>query len=193
MLRKIRDSFEPRELVYPANLLSLVRLALIWPTIRYLLTPGESRKALGIIALGMATDAVDGPLARARGEVSSLGELIDPIADKITLDGIALALSAKHGFPWWATYLLLTRDAAILTGSTLIFRHSAQITTSIVAGKATTVALTGTLLLYILDAQPWARRMLYFTLVPLAISWVQYGARYWEWLQAQQGPGGKAE
>ena len=183
MLPKIRETLEPCELTYPANILSLVRLGLIWPAIRFAMQPGGNRKALAIIALGMATDAIDGPLARSRGEVSSLGKLLDPIADKIALDGIALALSARHGFPWWVTYVLLARDAAILTGGILIFRRSSYITPSIVAGKLTTAALTATLLLYLLDAHPWARRLLNITLVPLAISWVQYGTRYWQWLR----------
>lgn len=183
MFRKIRESFNPRELAYPANLLSLMRIALIWPTIRYLLQPQGNHKALGLIALGMATDAIDGPLARTRGEVSSLGKFLDPIADKLTLDAVALALSARHGFPWWVTYLLLARDAAIVTGSGLIFRRSAYITTSIWAGKATTASLSGTLLLYMLDSQPWGRRLLNVTLVPLGISWAQYGLRYWRWLR----------
>jgi CDP-diacylglycerol--glycerol-3-phosphate 3-phosphatidyltransferase len=113
---KIRESIEPVEFIYPANVLSLIRLALVGPTVYYLLREDGAPKALIVIVLGMATDALDGPVARRRNEVSELGKLIDPIADKVTLDGIALALSARHGFPWWVTYLLLARDAAILTG-----------------------------------------------------------------------------
>lgn len=189
LLPRIRQSFEPRELAYPANLLSLARLALVWPTVRFLMEPdgrGKTR-ALACIVVGMATDAVDGRIARARNEVSALGKLLDPIADKLTLDGVAVALSARHGFPWWVTYLLLARDAAILTGSTLIFRHSSHITTSLVAGKVMTATLTATLLLYILDLQHWARRMLGLTLIPLTISWIQYGIRYYEWLTDAAG------
>ena len=190
MLQKIRESFEPRELMYPSNLLGLLRIGLIWPTIRYLLRPDGGQKAIGLIALGMATDFVDGPIARARGEVSGLGKLLDPIADKVTLDAVALALSARRGFPWWVTYLLLGRDAAILTGSTLIFRRNAYISTSIWAGKVTTAGLTATFLLYILDAQPWGRRLLKLTLIPLGISWAQYGERYWQWLRSPESSDG---
>lgn len=183
MLASIRRVVDPHELRYPANWLSLLRLALVAPTIRLLLQPGAERKALLVIMAGMATDAVDGPLARARHEESNLGRLLDPIADKLTLDSVALAMSMRRDFPWWITYLLLGRDAAILTGSTLIFRHSSHITPSILAGKVTTVSLTATLLLYLVDVQPWGRRLLNFTLLPLAVSWIQYGARYWRWLR----------
>ncbi len=185
MPAKIRESFEPIELIYPANILSLIRLALVGPTVYYLLQEDGANKALSVIIAGMATDALDGPVARRRNEVSELGKLIDPIADKLTLDGVAVALSLKHGFPWWVTNLLLARDAAILMGATLIFRKTTHITTSIYAGKVTTVLLTIVLLLYILDAQPWARRMLNIMLIPFAISWVQYGTRYWQWLRGE--------
>ncbi len=183
MPARIRDWIKPEELTFPSNVLSLIRLALVGPTVYYVLREDSANKALSIILLGMATDAVDGPLARRRGEVSELGKLIDPIADKLTLDGVALALSIKRGFPWWITHLLLARDAAILMGATLIFRETTEITTSIYAGKLTTAMLTGALLLYLLDAQPWGRRLLNATLIPFAISWVQYGVRYWHWLR----------
>lgn len=180
---KIRDSIKPVEFTYPSNILSLIRLALVGPTVYYLLKPDGGPSALGVILIGMATDAADGPLARQRGEVSELGKVIDPIADKLTLDGVAIALSMRHGFPWWVTNLLLARDAAILMGATLMFRDTTEITTSIYAGKLTTAMLTVVLLLYMLDVQPWGRRLLGLTLIPFAVSWVQYGARYIDWLR----------
>lgn len=186
VLQTMRRAFRLKELRYPANWLSLFRLVLVIPTVRLLLQPNGERKALAVIMLGMATDAVDGPLARSRGEVSELGKLLDPIADKLTLDSVAVAMSVRHKLPWWITYLLLGRDAAIITGSTLIFRHSAQITPSLYAGKVTTTSLTGALFLYMLNVQPWGERLLRFTLLPLAISWVQYGVRYWRWLRGEE-------
>lgn len=183
---KIRDAFEPIEFIYPSNVLSLIRLALVGPTVYYLLQENGSQKALLVILTGMATDAVDGPLARRRGEVSELGKLIDPIADKLTLDSVAIALSIKHGFPWWVTNLLLARDAAIVVGATLMFRDTTTITPSIYAGKVTTAMLTVVILLYMLDVQPWGRRLLTATMVPFAVSWAQYGARYVQWLRGKE-------
>lgn len=185
VLQTMRRVFTRQELRYPANWLSLFRLVLVAPTVNFLLRPDGERKALLVIAVGMATDAVDGPLARSRGEVSELGKILDPIADKLTLDSVAVAMSVRHHLPWWITYLLLGRDAAIVTGTALIFRESSQVVASNYAGKATTVSLTGALLLYMLDVQPWGRRLLNFTLLPLAISLVEYGRRYWRWLRGQ--------
>ena len=181
MPAKIRDTVDRAEFGYPANVLSLFRIALVGPTVYYLLQPGYGRRALLLLGVGMATDAVDGPIARRRGEVSALGKLLDPIADKLTLDGVAVALSLRRGFPWWVTGLLLGRDAAIVLGATAIFRDSTEITTPNYAGKLTTAMLTGALLLYGLEVQPWGRRLLEATLVPLGVSCLQYGQRYLHW------------
>ena len=182
VLAKIRESLMLNELRYPANQLSVVRLVLVGPTVYYLLQPNRSRSALALLVFGMATDAVDGPIARRRGEVSELGKVIDPIADKLTLDAVAIALSMRHGFPWWVTTLLLARDAGIVVGSMLIFRRSTYVMPSIRSGKLTTAMLTVALLLYLLNIQPWGRRMLIATLVPFAVSWSEYGWRFWQWM-----------
>jgi len=176
----MRDAFGSNQLHYPSNMLSLSRLALVGPTIYYLVRD-EPRKALGAITFSMLTDVIDGPLARRRGEVSELGKLIDPLADKLTLDAVAVVLSLKRDFPWWVTYLLLARDAAIIAGATLIFRRTTYVTPSILSGKLTTALLTLALLLHIVDAQPWGRWAIYALLIPLGISWVQYGIQAWQW------------
>jgi len=184
----MRESIHLDELRYPSNQLSLFRLALVGPTVYYLLHDDRSRKALLLLALGMATDAVDGPIARRRGEVSNLGKVIDPIADKLTLDAVAVVLSMRRGFPWWVTNLLLVRDAGIVAGSVLIFRRSTYVTPSIYSGKVTTAMLTAALLLYLLNVQPWGRRTLIAMLVPLAVSWSEYGWRFWQWMRTPEAP-----
>lgn len=98
----------------------------------------------------------------------------------MTLDGVAIALSARHGLPWWITAILVARDAAILVGGSMIMRRSSYITVSNEAGKITTILLTVAFLLHMADIQPWARRVLYLALLPLGVSWVQYGQRLWQ-------------
>lgn len=188
MLAKMREALTVDQLRYPSNQLSLFRVVLVGPTVYYLLHDDRGEKALLLLALGMATDALDGPLARRRGEVSELGKVIDPIADKLTLDAVAVALSLRRGFPWWVTRLLLVRDAGIVAGAVLIFRRSTYVTPSTRSGKATTALLSAALLLYLLNVQPWGRRTLIATLVPLAVSWSEYGWRFWQWLNKQATP-----
>jgi CDP-diacylglycerol--glycerol-3-phosphate 3-phosphatidyltransferase len=177
---RLRDMFNPRELIYPANLLSLSRFALLPPTLYYLHLPERRRTALILLALGMLTDAIDGPIARARDEVSRLGEILDPIADKLVLDGTAIALSRTRGFPWWVTGLLLFRDIGIVLAALVVLRRRAHITTAQTSGKATTVLMTLAALLYIADGERSGRPVLMLALIPFSLSFVQYGKSFVE-------------
>jgi CDP-diacylglycerol--glycerol-3-phosphate 3-phosphatidyltransferase len=175
---KLRDSFEARELTYPSNLLTIARLLLLPLTIFYLRRPEQRRKALLCMGLAMLTDALDGPIARRRGEVSRLGKLLDPIADKLVLNTTAVTLSQTRGFPWWITTLLLVRDAVILLAGLLVYRRTSHITAAQSTGKATTVALTAAVLLYTADGPRSGKPALYVALVPFALSLWQYGRRF---------------
>ena len=175
---KFRDAFHLREFVYPSNLLTLARLLLLPAIIRYLRQPDGRRRALNALALAMLTDALDGPVARRRHEVSSLGKVLDPIADKLMIDLTALTLSQTHDFPWWATGLLVARDVGIILGGVLVYRRHAEINVAHASGKATTLALTGAMLLYIADGPRSGRPALYGSFVPFLFSLVVYGQQF---------------
>jgi CDP-diacylglycerol--glycerol-3-phosphate 3-phosphatidyltransferase len=174
----LRDLIHPKELLYPSNILTLSRLLLLPPTLIFLSRPGRRRAALVCLALTMLTDVADGPIARSRGEVSRLGELLDPVADKLVLDSTAFVLSRTRGFPWWVTGLLLFRDVGILLAALVVLRSRARITTAQASGKLTTVALTAATLCYIADGPRSGRPALWLAMIPFGLSFVQYGARF---------------
>jgi CDP-diacylglycerol---glycerol-3-phosphate 3-phosphatidyltransferase len=171
---KLRHAFHLSELAYPANLLTLARLLMLPVALHYLGQPARRWHALGVFGAAMLTDALDGPIARRRQEVSPLGKLLDPIADKIMIDTTALALARTRGFPPWAIGLLITRDLGILLGAALIYRRRAQIVMAQPAGKATTLALTAAMLLYVADGPRSGRPALYASLLPFLYSVVRY-------------------
>lgn len=175
---RLRDLVQPRELLYPSNLLTLSRLLLVPATLVLLRKPEHRRAALACLTLTMLTDALDGPIARARGEVSRLGELLDPIADKLLIDGAAIILSQTRGFPWWATGLLIFRDIGILAAAIVVIRHRDQITTADSAGKLTTALLTAAALLYVADGPRSGHPALLAAMIPFSLSFVQYGRRF---------------
>ena len=119
MPAKLRHAFQPREFSYPANLLTLARLLMLPAALHYMRQEDGRWRALVVFGGAMATDMLDGPVARMRREVSPLGQMLDPIADKLMIDAAAITLSQTREFPWWATGLLLARDLAILLGSLL--------------------------------------------------------------------------
>ncbi len=178
MAAKLRDAFHLEEFTYPSNLLTMTRLALLPITLFYLRRPERRQRALLCMGLAMLTDALDGPVARRRGEVSRLGKILDPIADKLVLDTTAVVLSQTRGFPWWITILLLGRDIVILLAALLIYRRKAHITPAQTTGKATTVALTVAVLLYTADGPRSGKPALYVALIPFGLSIWQYGRRF---------------
>jgi CDP-diacylglycerol--glycerol-3-phosphate 3-phosphatidyltransferase len=175
---KLRHAFELREFLYPANLLTLARLLMLPAAIRYMRQEDGRWRALSVFGIAMATDVLDGPVARMRQEVSPLGKLLDPIADKLMIDTTAIALSRSRGFPWWATGLLLARDLALLLGGLLVYRRRAEISIAHPAGKATTLALAAAMILYLADGPRSGKPALYAALLPFGASLVVYARKF---------------
>jgi len=96
------------------NLLSLLRILLIPVFVALLLHHGTEGAGLGLLAGVVATDWVDGYLARRTGQVSTVGKVLDPAADRLALIAALAALVARDAFPLWAALLVIVRDGAIL-------------------------------------------------------------------------------
>jgi cardiolipin synthase len=97
-----------------ANGLTALRL-LLAPLVLLLYVRGDALMALGIYALAATTDLFDGLAARLLDQHSRLGEILDPIADKLLAFCILVALTAAGRLPLWLAVLVIGRDVAILT------------------------------------------------------------------------------
>lgn len=103
-----------RRVLTVPNLLSFIRIALI-PVFVLLIADEDSRMG-GFFLLGFvqATDWVDGYIARRYGQVTELGKLLDPLADRLAVAAALITFVAVDIFPLWAALLVLVRDALIL-------------------------------------------------------------------------------
>lgn len=101
------------------NLLTLVRLLCI-PVFLWLLFSRENRAGAAILlgALG-ATDWVDGYVARHFGQVSNLGKIFDPTADRVLLVVAIGAIIADGSAPMWVAVAVLVRE--VLVGAVAVF------------------------------------------------------------------------
>jgi len=95
------------------NLLTAARL-LVSPYIFYLLWANRFRAALVLFAIAGITDVLDGFIARRYKAGSRLGALLDPVADKVLLDGAFLILGLNSIIPFSLTIFVLGRDLMIL-------------------------------------------------------------------------------
>lgn len=102
-----------------ANLITIARICLV-PAFLWLMsgaTPIDAAAsrwwAGGLFMFAIATDAVDGHLARSRNLITNLGKLLDPIADKALTGSAFVALSVLGELPWWVTAVVLIRELGI--------------------------------------------------------------------------------
>jgi cardiolipin synthase len=102
------------------NLICLIRLALVWPTLTAL-NAGEYHLALALFIIAAASDGLDGYLAKRFQWTSELGKFLDPLADKLLLVTVFVAAAWLRLVPWWLTAAVVARDVMIGLGA-LIYR-----------------------------------------------------------------------
>ena len=95
------------------NLVTLLRL-LLAPFVTMAILNGSYPLAIGLFFVAGLTDVIDGLLARKMGDTTRFGAYLDPIADKILLSVIYLALALMHDIPWWMVGIVFGRDLLIL-------------------------------------------------------------------------------
>lgn len=98
------------------NAISLARILLIPVFVGLLIDPDTATAGLVLFALVVATDWIDGWAARRLGQVSELGKVLDPLADRLAIAAGLIALMISGLFPVWAGALILARDVAVLIG-----------------------------------------------------------------------------
>ena len=105
---------EPLRINLP-NALTLLRIFLVPFLLVVLLTKFEGRETVGLLIFlfATATDFFDGWLARRRGEVTTLGTLLDPIADKLLISGAFISLVELQLAPAWMVVVILGREFAV--------------------------------------------------------------------------------
>ena len=92
------------------NALSVLRLVGIGVFLWLVLGPHRDLAAVVVLAASGATDWLDGYLARRLGQYSRIGELLDPVADRLYILAVVVGLALRHLIPWWLVVALPLRD-----------------------------------------------------------------------------------
>lgn len=143
------------------NALTLSRIFIVPLLVVVLLTPvsenwlGVPRYLLGVAIFVAAalTDYFDGKIARRRQQVSKLGKLLDPIADKLLISAALIALVENHLAPAWAVVIIVGREFAV-TGLRSIAATEGVVISASKMGKFKMVAQVVTVGLLILSLSP---------------------------------------
>jgi cardiolipin synthase len=102
------------------NIICVIRIALIWPTVDAL-QRGDYWTALALVAVCAISDGLDGWLAKRFNWTSHLGRILDPLADKLLLVSLFLTATWMNLVPWWLAAVVVARDVMIGAGA-LIYR-----------------------------------------------------------------------
>ncbi|MEV1331457.1 CDP-alcohol phosphatidyltransferase family protein [Micromonospora costi] len=105
------------------NLISFLRLLGVPLFLYLLLVVHADVAALVVLAVGGTTDWVDGWVARRLRQVSRLGELLDPLADRLYILATLVAFTARDVVPWQFTAALLARELLLLVSLAVLRRY----------------------------------------------------------------------
>lgn len=134
-----------------SNVTSASRIVFVLPAAYCLTTdfPHHREWAVFFIVIASFTDFLDGYLARRLHQVTDVGKIIDPLADKIGIGIIALCLLLVGDIPLWYFVVVLGRDALIFIGGVYINRRKGIVPQSNMAGKIAVNVIALALLLSI--------------------------------------------
>jgi CDP-diacylglycerol--glycerol-3-phosphate 3-phosphatidyltransferase len=104
------------------NALSVLRLVGV-PFFFWLVLAEHDGAAVLVLMVSGVTDYLDGKIARAWGQTSRLGTLLDPAADRLYILATLIGLTIRDVVPWWLTLLLVGRDVLLATTLPLLKRH----------------------------------------------------------------------
>jgi len=185
------------------NALTLSRIFLVPFLVVVLLTKFDGREIVGLIIFltATATDFFDGWLARRRGQITTLGTLLDPIADKLLISAAFISLVELGLAPAWMVVVVVGREfavsglRAIASGYGLVIPASswgkAKMFTQILAVSLLILAIRHrALLLPVIDVslQDIAQVALWLVVAVALISGTQYFARFLQRVVSFTGP-----
>jgi CDP-diacylglycerol--glycerol-3-phosphate 3-phosphatidyltransferase len=133
-------------IVTPSNLISLMRAFMVFPAIFALIAHLYILVA-SIFVVAFISDLLDGLVARRTNTVSELGKIIDPLADKIFVGLVVIAMAAYGLIPTWFLAAIIIRDMIIIAGGIWAKRKLGVVLPSNYPGKAAVLTISLTLFL----------------------------------------------
>lgn len=104
------------------NVLSFIRLAMV-PVFLVLILRGQDGLALLVLVISSLTDYLDGFIARTFRQISRLGQLLDPAADRLFIFAALIGLAVRGVIPWWLVVVIVARDATLLILGVVLANH----------------------------------------------------------------------
>jgi len=143
-------------------------------------SPAGRPFAIGFVVLAIMTDLLDGLLARKLNQVTELGKIVDPLADKIGMGVVALVLTSLGRLPLWFLLIVLVRDGLIFLGGMYVKKVKGIILQSNLVGKLAVAVVAALMFVIILDIEELSRLATLLTclgVLLLILSFLSYAIR----------------
>ncbi len=144
------------------NFLTMCRFALI--PVYLLIFAYDIQLAFIILVIAGVTDILDGYLARSRGQVTQIGGMLDPLADKSMMIVAILSLLYSGLIPWEAAAAVFIRDVGMIVGGAFTHFRGKKTVPANVMGKITTVLYYSAILMIVLHIS-FATSYLWFVIL----------------------------
>ena len=183
---------DKREFYTVSNLLSFLRLLMalpFWYLIANFNQPNFRYYAAGLAVVGAITDWLDGVLARKFNQVTEVGKIIDPLADKITLGVIVIMLYVVGEIPEYYFLLIVGRDILIFLGGIYVSSRLGRVLPSNKLGKLTVSVIAVVLMMVVLGVDQLNTFYLvffYLSIVLIVLSFFAYIYRAVEYLRREK-------
>lgn len=142
-----------KEILTIPNLLSLFRLVLIPVYVVIYLNARDASDyyiAAGILAVSCLTDLIDGKIARHFNMISTVGKILDPLADKATQFALILCLAMKYPVLWYLVTLFVIKESFQLIAGGINLRKGKMLKGALISGKICTTVLFVSLILMVM-------------------------------------------
>lgn len=165
-----------------SNFISLTRVIIVVPIIMiHIENDRDINYAIVLlIAYGALSDYLDGLVARKRDEISELGKILDPVADKLMAFFLFLYVVLLGWIPYWYFVIGVARDLMIMAGSAHIKKVRGKVAMSIMSGKISVniMALYWMAVFFFREAVWIHDWLLWISVAFMVYSFVDYWIRY---------------
>lgn len=154
------------------NALTVIRIALL-PVIAWYYRLGNMLGALCVYLLAMLTDALDGTIARKTGQITALGKLLDPLADKLSLLTLMGLFFSEGKIPAWVLVMIVCKEAIMVVGSAAALKKGVVVH-ALAIGKVTTVMFIVSIATRLIGLTLFADAAMYVSVVLSLVALIWY-------------------
>ncbi len=166
------------------NILSLFRLILIPVYVTIYLNAkvaADYMLAGTILAVSCLTDMIDGKIARHFNMISTVGKILDPLADKLTQFSLIICLTRNHTVLWFLVSLFVVKESFQLIAGAVNFRKGKMLKGALISGKICTTILFISLIVMVLFPHLSSNVIIAITVIDsvfMLISFIDYASAY---------------